>query len=552
MTKEGVLRGTSIHRMPEPDRWSVAEFDELRGLPWLLRPDRQTRTTMPRPMNVEASEIGAPVQVDSTEPQIRSKYITRSLIKDFGHTPGCPGCDALLVKGPQRGHSKACRANIIAKIQAGLDKEEATVTGGKRAGAQEAEVEVKRRPSPDDGEIAAGEALGMPIDDEGMLAEDVGPSKKRKGGNIDELFEESAGTASGSAGPGMMGQDPTAAATAATPEAASPSGTKRKEPPEGDGDNIDIGYLGRHVELAYLQNGIVLDAKEAKDIGNCLGQLGCGKGDVSEIFSPPRFSAAAQFAGLRPGFAVDLETMKPDGTHWDLDNRADVLNVKAMIQDEDPYLVTGSPPCDPFSKLQNLSKHKRDPKVVADNLARGKRHIRTCIGIYRERMDKGRYFLHEHPKGATSWDMEEMKELMKDPRVYVVQGPMCRWDMKATDAQGEGYVRKETVWVTNSICLAETLQGVCKNVKAGREIHRHVHLINGRARAAQVYPPKMVKAVVLGIRDQLIMDGEMPGLNALDEDGYGKAGPVPDENEYGIDDFMEQDGGLWMTCQEPS
>ena len=35
---------------------------------------------------------------------------------------------------------------------------------------------------------------------------------------------------------------------------------------------------------------------------------------VSEIFSPPRVSAQAQLVGLHPGFAIDLETKREDGS----------------------------------------------------------------------------------------------------------------------------------------------------------------------------------------------------------------------------------------------
>ena len=37
--------------------------------------------------------------------------------------------------------------------------------------------------------------------------------------------------------------------------------------------------------------------------------------DVAEIYSPPRFTAACGTRGLRPGFAVDLTTERPDGEH---------------------------------------------------------------------------------------------------------------------------------------------------------------------------------------------------------------------------------------------
>ena len=60
-------------------------------------------------------------------------------------------------------------------------------------------------------------------------------------------------------------------------------------------------------------------------------------------------------------------------------------------------------------------------------------------------MKAGRIFLHEHPKGASSWKDEEMQKLMAEDGVHWVSGPMCNWGMKLTDREGErGFVRKET------------------------------------------------------------------------------------------------------------
>ena len=77
-------------------------------------------------------------------------------------------------------------------------------------------------------------------------------------------------------------------------------------------------------------------------------------------------------------------------------------------------------------------------------------------------------------------------------------------------------MKKETQWVTNSEEVAKIIEGRCNGT------HRHVHLINGRARHAQVYPPKLVSAILKGIRNELRKRGE---LNQLKEN---TAGPSPD------------------------
>ena len=36
MTLTGVVKGNSLHRRPEEDRWTAEGLDELRGLPWKM------------------------------------------------------------------------------------------------------------------------------------------------------------------------------------------------------------------------------------------------------------------------------------------------------------------------------------------------------------------------------------------------------------------------------------------------------------------------------------------------------------------------------------
>ena len=72
-------------------------------------------------------------------------------------------------------------------------------------------------------------------------------------------------------------------------------------------------------------------------------------------------------------------------------------------------------------------------------------------------------------------------------------------------------------WRTNSEELANVLDGECDGS------HRHVHLVNGRARSAQVYPPKLVAAILRGIKKELRSLGE---INHFSE--VVGSGPIPD------------------------
>ena len=248
--------------------------------------------------------------------------------------------------------------------------------------------------------------------------------------------------------------------------------------------------------------------------------------DVIEVFSPSRVNLEVERFGLRPGCAIDLEEMKPDGSErWDLDRDEDFKQVLDMIAMEEPYLVTSSPPCTKFCPLRRLSNHKRDQQIVEDEENLGRERLRRSMRCCRQQRDQGGWFLHEHPKDAGSWLEPEVKELREMPDVFTVQSPMCRFGMRMEDDKGEmGYVRKETLWMTNSWYIAEELKGACINKLEGKEIHRHVHLIGGqRAKMAQKYPVALVEAILKGLKKELRANALISSTEEM------ISGPSPDD-----------------------
>ena len=101
-----------------------------------------------------------------------------------------------------------------------------------------------------------------------------------------------------------------------------------------------------------------------------------------------------------------------------------------------------------------------------------------------------------------------------------MKGPMCAWGMTSRDEHGEGLVKKETCWVTNSECVAKELDRECSNVRSQQVSerslavwHRHVHLVNQRAHKARIYPPLLAAGILRGARAQLQATGEMMNFN---------------------------------------
>ena len=134
-------------------------------------------------------------------------------------------------------------------------------------------------------------------------------------------------------------------------------------------------------------------------------------------------------------------------------------------------------------------------------------HLCFCCELYLLQIKSGRYFLHEHPDGATSWDVKCMQNLLNHPAAIRVRGDMCPHGMQSKDHEGTGHVLKPTGWATNSPFIAEKVSERCSNFYGKQKWHRHVHLVGGKAVACQVYPPHLCTAILKGLRNQLKHDG---------------------------------------------
>ena len=106
----------------------------------------------------------------------------------------------------------------------------------------------------------------------------------------------------------------------------------------------------------------------------------------------------------------------------------------------------------------------------------------------------GRGFLFEHPLTASSWEVGAVQQLQSEKGVLTSVFEMCQFGMRAEDAHGLGLVRKSTQILTNVDEAADYLSRRCPGG------HRHVHLVEGRARAAAVYPERMCEAVVKAVQ----------------------------------------------------
>ena len=234
---------------------------------------------------------------------------------------------------------------------------------------------------------------------------------------------------------------------------------------------------------------------------------------VAEAFSPPRVCKRARERGLTGGWSLDwMHTDPITGAKWDLRDPDAQERIVKMIYRDRPELLILSPPCTLFSMLQNLAEHPetRCPKLWQEAVGMVDFAVRLC----RIQLKSGRHFIFEHPLSASSWRRTTLRELQEEDGVFEAKTHMCAFGMTSRDQDGEGAVLKPTKFLTSSQTIQELL-----TTKCSRD-HRHVHLVNGRAKAAAEYPLKLVDAMIDGILMEKVVEPNkhMKELNSLHEE----------------------------------
>ena len=77
--------------------------------------------------------------------------------------------------------------------------------------------------------------------------------------------------------------------------------------------------------------------------------------------------------------------------------------------------------------------------------------------LYWMQVSEGRYYLHEHPKGASSWRCQCIVDLIAaDPHAELATCYMCCFGMEVRSRDGLflGRAKKPTQWLTNAPAIA--------------------------------------------------------------------------------------------------
>lgn len=276
--------------------------------------------------NVDVGQT-IPVSVPDTQAkpdeEMRQWYITRQMVRDYGATPGCPGCEAKGMKN-NAAHSQECRMRMMEDM-ANDDKGRARLAREQARQAKLFERAIQR-------DVEANEEL-----------------RERQRAHDDEA-EGMEGTAVGGQADGPGGRADTDDVRFHTPVSPPRRTTTRKSHDEIEDEELLRPHVARTLEFdgedgeafrvanqrASASRDWPMTAEEGIECEDPRSLYGLTSGsndagymdrlrrdvpinavDIIETYSPPGVVPVAEKMGMTGGSGMDLTTQDSDGQYWD-------------------------------------------------------------------------------------------------------------------------------------------------------------------------------------------------------------------------------------------
>ena len=532
-TEAGVVRAWSIKRRPDDERWVVDELNHMIGLPWQLKPPAEASKKLDAGggIDLQVAIEDPPSQPVVVREKRKKGYVPRGIyirkdieLQQFGYTPGCDGCIAAQRGLGHRQHSSTCKERIAAEL-------EKTDEGKMRLELirkREEEFIVRHH-----------------VEEERKRKADASPSAPVKMTRADEPSLEDCIVAVEQQGAPSSSPHPGVASGPGSPVELAPAGSLPADAPpgadaamdDGGGEDMppmDVGalevlcrsdglkkvdpdFVGCLREASYIEAIDLLADEEVsktklelqRGVLSVAAAYGLTKPEVAELYSPPRVTDFGERKGILSGVAFDLTTNDEDGNPWDFRLEGQRQKAAQKIEEMQPDLLIGSPMCGPYSNLHNLNMRTPEGRAkVQQNEEEGDQHLDFCAQQYEAQMDRGGYFIHEHPRSARSWKRPCIERLAARDDVFVVTGDLCRYGLRSQDEWGDGPSKKPTSFMTNSPEIAKELSLRCTNQNQAmgvwKEFKFNLRVARG-PRTAGPHRRPVVRRVILDVVNMVVL-----------------------------------------------
>ena len=515
-----VVRARAVQEEPEERRWVREKVEGIVGVPWASMSTlnfKGDRGTLPPKMQQPAEPTEEPAPCLPRNMSVQPRHFEK-----YGHTEGCTKCRQVR-EGHYDQHSRhtpECRARIIKRATEDpaeeevrrrveerntryLERFEEHDNNSKRQKVEEPPPPASK-PDEEHPPSAPEEPAprrrrrakaGTPIqqNEEGTGAQSSSPAEARDDGPVgieEEVVDRDIPMTENVMAEGPMpdanGQMPDDSRQVARPRETPAEDNETAEPEPQRRRLLQTQEILQMVSDEEKRRRLIseweADRKKAQRNGESKHKY-----LICEAFSPPRVSARARSQGKAGGWSLDFREVDPiTGRRWNLAAARDLRLAKTRIREDRPAVLIVCPPCTLFSALQSFSGGP-DPVELSYAIHLVKNALELCT----LQAKLGGTFVFEHPMGSKAWKLPCMQEFIQKTKGLVKQTfHMCGHGMTSMDQHGEGLVYKATTILTNNAVVADKVATKCSGD------HRHVPLLDGRAKAASTYPPELCDRLI--------------------------------------------------------
>ena len=90
---------------------------------------------------------------------------------------------------------------------------------------------------------------------------------------------------------------------------------------------------------------------------------------------------------VKAGNSFDITHADENVEIWDFTKSAMREKAHRYVNEKKPLFIIGSPPCDPFSTMQNLNHTKCDPIKQQQKMIAGRIHLAFCAELYQMQLN---------------------------------------------------------------------------------------------------------------------------------------------------------------------
>ena len=263
------------------------------------------------------------------------------------------------------------------------------------------------------------------------------------------------------------------------------------------GEKLDAGIRDVTSKDHHLWNQLSSRSKRRR---HALLPKGC-RTFLLEVFAG--MAMLSTLASTQYGFDVSSPIDIRYDPAYDLTTASGRKNVDFVIERDDPYIITFSPVCTPWSPwMRMMPEDKLEDLEVTRS--RWRPVLKWIAKVTRERLARGRQVLIEHPWGSEAWNSTELHRLLHEPPVdaltfeplQAVRADQCQFGLR--DRRSGLPHLKPTGFATATEAVKYRLNARCPGN------HYHQVLEGGtRCKEAQDWPPELCTAILDGFVESL-------------------------------------------------